>query len=188
MDIVFIGDSLTYGYGVTKETSWVTLLTRDMSLKYLNKGVNGDTTVGMLSRFYQDVILNNPTYCFIFGGTNDLLIGRNLTTVYDNLLLMVRDCIDHQIIPVLLIPPYIAAKQASSIWSSSIDYNLINMNLEILKKQLKIYKPQIITIDLFTPTQYVYSKFKDIYLDGIHLNIKGHVLIHHEIKKVFNPK
>ena len=77
-DIIFFGDSLTYGYGVQKEKSWVYLIGNILNLNYLNKGQNGDTTPSMLSRYYSSVLKYNPSKIFIMGGTNDLLCGRSI--------------------------------------------------------------------------------------------------------------
>ena len=60
IDIIFLGDSLTYGYGVPKEKSWVYLTAKRLNLNYLNKSQNGDTTPSMLSRYYSNVIKYNP--------------------------------------------------------------------------------------------------------------------------------
>ncbi|MDM0585184.1 SGNH/GDSL hydrolase family protein [Clostridium perfringens] len=72
MNIICIGDSLTFGYGVGQENSWVSLL-NDEKNKFINKGVNGDTSTGILSRIYEilkPIILSPPK---IYG---DLAIKR----------------------------------------------------------------------------------------------------------------
>ena len=52
IDMILIGDSLTFGYGVSKKNSWVYKLQNEYTnLKILNKGVNGDTTSLMLTRY-----------------------------------------------------------------------------------------------------------------------------------------
>ena len=136
MDIVFIGDSLTFGYGVTKEVSWVDLLTKNLNLEYINKGTNGDTTTGILSRFYKDVLLSKPKYCFILCGTNDFLLDRSLNSIYENILLMINDCIANNVKPVILTPPYICEKKALIHWSSYPDYATINEHLSVLNNKL----------------------------------------------------
>ena len=41
MDILCLGDSLTYGYGVPREESWCALASRLTGHRFLNHGVNG---------------------------------------------------------------------------------------------------------------------------------------------------
>ena len=80
-DIIFFGDSLTYGYGVSKENSWVYRSSNELHINYLNKAQNGDTTPSMLSRYYSDVLKYKPARIFIMGGTNDLLCGRSVASI-----------------------------------------------------------------------------------------------------------
>ena len=61
VDLVLIGDSLTFGYGVPKKDSWVYKLQEKYPYKnILNKGINGDTTSSMLTRYYKDVLIKKP--------------------------------------------------------------------------------------------------------------------------------
>ena len=71
IDFIFLGDSLTFGYGVKPKDNWVHKLSEYLKLNILNKGVNGNTTTDMLFRFYEDVVSNSPKSLFIMGGTND---------------------------------------------------------------------------------------------------------------------
>ncbi len=61
-DVVFIGDSLTDG------CQWRELFP-DVSIK--NRGINGDTTAGVLKRL-PEILANKPAAIFLLIGTNDL--------------------------------------------------------------------------------------------------------------------
>ncbi len=61
-DIVFIGDSLTDG------ARWDEMLP---GLPVKNRGINADTTAGVLARL-DEVIAGNPAKIFVLIGTNDL--------------------------------------------------------------------------------------------------------------------
>ena len=79
IDMILFGDSLTFGFGVPKKNSWAYKLQEQFSnITILNKGINGDTTSSMLTRFYKDVTSKKPKKVFIMAGTNDLLSGRNI--------------------------------------------------------------------------------------------------------------
>ena len=55
MKIVFIGDSFTRGFGVRRnESSVPSLLEKETKKILVNKGINGDTTSGMLARLHRD--------------------------------------------------------------------------------------------------------------------------------------
>lgn len=187
MNIVFVGDSLTFGYGVPKEKSWVSLLMKNYKSNYVNRGINGDTTIGMLSRFFKDVVSIKPEYCFILGGTNDLLLGKNIDSIYDNLIIMIKDCMINEIAPIVLSPPYISEKEAELKWSSYPNYSDINKDLLALNNKLENYcnLNNLLFVDLFNTTKTSFFNNEDIYLDGIHFNNLGHNLIYSKINQIF---
>ncbi|MCG8484577.1 MAG: GDSL-type esterase/lipase family protein [Clostridia bacterium] len=78
MKIVCIGDSLTSGYGVKKSEAWTSIVEEKYGIEMINKGISGDTTTGMLARFYKDVVEHKPMYVMLMGGINDLEMGRTL--------------------------------------------------------------------------------------------------------------
>ena len=51
IDFIFLGDSLTFGYGVKPKDNWVHKLSEYLKLNILNKGVNGNPTTDMLCRY-----------------------------------------------------------------------------------------------------------------------------------------
>ena len=79
---VFLGDSITRGYGVSSGEGWVELLHRG---KNINHGIDGDTTAGMLRRFSAHVVREQPERVVIMGGVNDLSEGERLGAVIDRL-------------------------------------------------------------------------------------------------------
>ena len=95
---IFLGDSLTHGYGVPKGQGWVELLAHDLAFKgsYMeNHGIDGDTLQGMYNRLERilsaqvrapepykssglaegDASKTASILCLL-GGTNDILMGR----------------------------------------------------------------------------------------------------------------
>ena len=63
--IVFLGDSITQGWGDDFRKSFP-------NLKLANRGISGDTTRGMLIRLQEDVLSLNPRGVIMLMGTNDL--------------------------------------------------------------------------------------------------------------------
>lgn len=67
MKIVCLGDSLTYGYGVPRRDCWVSLAAEATGHTLVNRGINGDTTGGMLARFGRDVLSEQPDRVLLMG-------------------------------------------------------------------------------------------------------------------------
>lgn len=74
-DLVCLGDSIVYGYGVSERYAWPCLASRELGIHILNKGENGDTADGMNVRFMEDVVWNHPKEVFVMAGANDILMG-----------------------------------------------------------------------------------------------------------------
>ena len=60
MKICCLGDSLTAGYGVRPENCWVSLLNHRTSYTWINCGIPGDTSLGMLTRLRTDILPQKP--------------------------------------------------------------------------------------------------------------------------------
>ncbi len=189
MKIVCIGDSLTFGYGVFKNECWLNLIKNNYNLDIVNKGVNGDTTAGMLSRSYVDVIQLKPTHVMIMAGCNDFMCGRKLDSVKNNLAELIKEALNYNIIPVIGIEPPIEPTLAERKWSGDVDYNVVN-NIE------ETYRDWIISLCINLKINFVdfYKCFKealeiknprDLYVDGIHPTSLGHKLMSKYVIDVF---
>ena len=99
---VFLGDSITAGYqqgpgnlppryypftNMLESTIRMRLKERasDRDVAIENKGMDGDSTSGMVSRFTMSVTLEKPEYVVIMGGLNDLFTRIPDDDVYKNL-------------------------------------------------------------------------------------------------------
>ncbi len=176
-NFILMGDSLTFGYGVNKNNSWVEYLKNyliDSGINYtiVNKGINGNTTTDMLNRFTEDVISLNPNKIFIMGGTNDLLCNRSVNSIVDNIELMIKESLFKTKDITIGIPPRIIKEDAKRLFVPSLTYDYCESNLPKLKEFLielcNNYKVNF--IDFYSLT--VNSNF--IYMDGIHFNNEGH--------------
>lgn len=181
MKIVAIGDSLTFGYGVNKDDNFVELLRKNHKYQIVNKGKNGDSTAGILSRFYKDVVETNCSLCIIMAGTNDIFSGRKAKYVSDNIIEMVNECKLNNIIPLVLSPPKTFATLAKIHWYSDIDYCSVNNLLGELSSllQLKCEKEMIKFINIYD----FFPCIQEHYTDGVHISPKGYKLIYTEIEK-----
>jgi acyl-CoA thioesterase-1 len=102
--MVGLGDSITYGYPYEPEASWFNMAASQLNIDYVNCGINGDTTDGMVSRFDRDVIHYKPSHLIVMGGTNDAYAGMPANQVIDNICDMVELALKNDIVPMIGLP------------------------------------------------------------------------------------
>ena len=86
--VVFLGDSITQGWEDGLGMAFP-------ELKIANRGINGDTTRGVLLRLKDDVLVLNPAVVVLLIGTNDLEEGASPETIVGNLKLLVAALEQH---------------------------------------------------------------------------------------------
>ncbi|HET9766532.1 MAG TPA: arylesterase [Thermoanaerobaculia bacterium] len=87
--VVFLGDSLTAGLGLSAEEAWPTLLTEQLAaagtpIRAVNAGVSGDTSAGGLRRL-DWLLRQRPDVVVVELGANDGFRGQPLAGVEANL-------------------------------------------------------------------------------------------------------
>lgn len=188
MKILLIGDSLTYGYGVDHDKSWAYLLSKNKAVDIINKGINGDTTAGMLFRAYEDIVSYSPSFTVIMGGTNDILSSLSYNYVKDNIILIIKEAKNLGSEPILAIQPPVVPIMAKRLWGSGVDYYKVNEEIKAYKNEVFTYSIEnhIKYIDFFTPFYKLLEEDKsiDYYLDGLHLNSKGNQLLYDIASKI----
>ncbi|BAH07047.1 hypothetical protein CKR_1996 [Clostridium kluyveri NBRC 12016] len=182
--VVCLGDSLTYGYGVRRREVWTNLLEKRLKIEVLNKGISGDTSAGMLSRVYGDVILEKPSHVIIMGGTNDFIWNLPVGQVMANVTSIVFQSMGNNIKPLVGLSVPICVEAALDRWGFVGDFKNINRDLKELNNSLKSFckNYNIKTIDF-------YSEFvkkddggkEEYYIDGLHLNSEGNKKMAHMI-------
>jgi len=95
--VVFLGDSLTAGYGLSEEEAYPALLVQRLRtggrpVRIVNAGISGDTTAGGLARI--DWLLSqSPEVVVVELGANDGLRGLSLEETRENLEGIIRRCL-----------------------------------------------------------------------------------------------
>ena len=92
---MILGDSLSAGYGMDREQSWVHLLEsrlqeREHTYRILNSSISGDTTQGGVARLPRLLERYQPEFVIIELGGNDGLRGIDPGVTRDNLTRMVE--------------------------------------------------------------------------------------------------
>ena len=85
-----MGDSLSAGYGIRPEQSWVSLLQKRIQAEgyeheVVNASISGETTEGGLKRLPRALTLHAPSVTLLELGANDGLRGLPLAVVRGNL-------------------------------------------------------------------------------------------------------
>jgi acyl-CoA thioesterase-1 len=111
--VLVLGDSLSAGYGVAVDATWVALLQRRLTeqgygYRVVNASVSGETTGGATPRLSRALSLHKPAIVIIELGGNDGLRGLPLGQVRTNLAAMVTQSQVAGALPLLVgmrIPP-----------------------------------------------------------------------------------
>ena len=93
--IVVVGDSLSSGYGLTAEQSWVAMLRERLDAEaygyeVVNASIAGDTSAGGLARLPRLLKEHSPEVVVIELGGNDGLRGQPVDTLRANLAKMIE--------------------------------------------------------------------------------------------------
>lgn len=180
MRSVCLGDSFVEGFGVKPNENWVFLLNTPCST-FINKGISGDTTGGMLARFYSDAVRENPNYLFLSGGLNDLMAGAAETVPQTNYYAMIHQAFHHNMIPVVCTCPPIQPQMARDRWPEFTDFDLVKKRYESLRDWLLSFCSayDLFYVDFYGEFEKILSRYpeKDLYLDGVHLTPEGHEIM-----------
>ncbi|ELR73203.1 Arylesterase precursor [Fulvivirga imtechensis AK7] len=167
--IIFFGDSITAGYGLSKEQAFPALIENKLKSKahkyrVINAGLSGETSAGGLSRI--DWILRQPVDIFVLElGANDGLRGlppaetkKNLQGIIDKVL--AKNPNVKIVIAGMMVPPNLGqdySKEFKSIFP------------ELAKKNDALLIPFLLE---------GVAGDRDLNLaDGIHPNVKGHEVV-----------
>lgn len=95
--ILVLGDSISAGYGLPVNTSWVNLLQDNLkknhdSFTLFNSSISGETSAGGKVRIASLLQQHQPNIVILELGANDALRGFPLNTSYQNLLQIIQMC------------------------------------------------------------------------------------------------
>ena len=170
---------MTEGADLDDAVRWPALIGHALNLEVINCGIGGDTSTGMLSRFYPEVVSRKPALVLLLGGTNDLWFNVAVENITANIYAMVCQARYHGITPLIGLPLPIHVKAAQKqAWEPPVEgYAGCNRRVEALGQNLKKY-----AVSSEVPILDFYSAFvstngtanPDLYLeDGTHANATG---------------
>jgi lysophospholipase L1-like esterase len=183
MLIVCHGDSLTQAADVEARGAWPARIAAALGATVINSGVAGDTSAGLLSRFYPDVVRHRPDAVILLGGTNDLWWHLDIGQIQANLFAMACQARFHGIVPVIGLPPPLHAALArnTDMFAPAAGWDECSRALSSLAAALRA-SSQACSIDCLD----LHSPFLDpdgqprteLYLEnGLHPSEEGHRLM-----------
>ena len=164
IDVCFLGDSLTDGYDVKSY---------DPEFKVVNRGIGGDTTVGLQKRLKVSAYDINPKVVTMLIGANNM---SEMLDNYESILIDFQDNIPQTKIVSL------SLTSMGKEWGRKNE--LAKQNNEVIKSLAEKYNYSY--VDLFNPllnneTGMIYDEYTT---DGGHLTPKGYGVVTDQIKPV----
>jgi acyl-CoA thioesterase-1 len=176
--ILFFGDSLTAGYGLSPEEAFPALIEKKLlktgrTSKVVNAGLSGETSAGGLSRI--DWVLRQPVDVFVLElGANDGLRGlpleqteKNLQGIIDKV--KAKNPKARIVIAGMMVPPNMGSAYTSKFKTIFPD---------LAKKNKATLIPFLL--------QDVAGNEKLNLADGIHPNTEGHKIVAENVFKVIS--
>ncbi|MDO4176177.1 MAG: GDSL-type esterase/lipase family protein [Bacillota bacterium] len=198
---VFIGNSIVAGYPWSKGKSFPSLVRRALKgelpeipqpafakntgFDIVNKGVNGDTTRGILGRFKDDVLQQEPDMVFFLTGTNDFIYREaSPEDAFANLELMAGLLDDTGSRTVYVTPVPVDAGKAGFMWMAGmgISYDAVNRDIERLAQLIRESGRDYVDLTARFPDFVESVGDVDLaYMDGIHPMPDGQIFIAKQI-------
>ena len=181
--LVCHGDSLTAAGELDHRSIWPSLVESKLKISVSNSGIGGDTTGGLLSRFYPEVVQHRPDAVLIMGGTNDLWWDLDIKLVLANIFTMTCQAEHHDIIPLVGLPiPMDVEKACTQDFAAPEGgYDRGVEKLAALAKALARSAKQndIACLDFYHPFCDKFGNAAGKYYldDGLHPNEDGHRLM-----------
>ncbi len=178
-NILFFGDSLTAGYGLSTEEAFPALIEKELNkqsarVKVINAGLSGETSAGGLSRI--DWVLRQPVDIFVLElGANDGLRGlpldqtrKNLQSIIDKVKAKHPDV--KLVLAGMMVPPNLGKAYTDEFK---------NIYPDLAKKNKAILIPFLL--------EGVAGDEKLNLPDGMHPNVEGHKVVARNLVRVFAP-
>lgn len=163
-DIVFVGTSITEGFPLNELYP---------GIKIKNRGISGNETRHILGRI-NPIYAGHPKEIILESGINDLIGGKPVNAVYDNIEKIVKACDNFKI--QLLIQSVYPVCKIYAEHQPKIDS--LNFRLKILCKNRGITY-----IDVCSSLKKNGTLNSDLTFDGLHLNANGYKIV----KKDLDP-
>lgn len=154
--ITCFGDSLIQGFPFGSSSSWISYAGADGSLQLLNYGVCGDCCDDIYYRMSRTALPEQIRHVLFLGGANDLLQGRPLAVILEDIGKAVAWCEKNKL-TMCIVLPFISGDKA------------LNGRINPLREAIKAaYKQKLLLLDLQPAIGTTEAELQEAYLDGVH--------------------
>ena len=188
MKLICLGDSLTFGFGMSRNVRWTTLVEQETGCQIINRGINGDTTGGMLARLGHDVLdvigtdRTQRLDCrvLVMGGSNDIFYSGTDLHARANLGAICQRLLAEGLQPLVGIPLPIDWEHAPPRWATAIDFRQAALCMTDYSLWLRDFCgifsiPYVdFSADFLLPSGQLRY---ELFWDGLHPNAAGHRLM-----------
>lgn len=176
--VLFLGDSLTEGYQLSKEEAFPALIEKELhkkniKVKVINGGVSGATSASGLKRL-DWYLKSKPDIMVLALGANDGLRGLKTADTEKNLSLVIEKALSRDIDVIL------AGMKMPTNYGESYRNDFEKVFTTLTKKYKLLSIPFLL--------EGVASNPKYNLADGIHPNAQGHQIMAKTILKVLEPE
>ena len=193
--ILFIGDSITdcgrraadrpLGNGYVKLFyDMLTIRETAKKVNIINKGIDGDTILGLQERWTDDVLFHAPEWLSIKIGINDLhrtlghgepIPPKKFCEAYNDILGRTKSALPE--CKILLIEPfYISTEESSASFRKSV-LNLIPEYIEVVREMSKKYKTRLVKTHEMFQTFLKHHEADTFCAEPVHPCSSGHLAI-----------
>ena len=191
MDLICLGDSLTFGYGVRRVQRWTTLAEEETGWKLHNYGVCGDTTGGMLARL-RELLRQLPGRAderrfLLMGGSNDIFFSGTSASARANMAAMAHQLFAAGEAPIIAVGPGPAGGEYPDHWSALADFRQAEETICEYYAWLERFCDAFGVRMLDFRRDFLDSAGNprhELYLDGLHPNAEGHRVMAARVAKV----
>jgi len=202
--VLFIGDSITdcgrrgadrpLGYGYVKIFSdFLIACEPEKRIEIINKGIAGDTSIGLLDRWTDDVLRHKPDWLSIKIGINDLHMHlRNLPNgippekfedACQKIMKRTRDELPK--CRILLIQPFYISRESSKDSFRRSVLEILPRYLDIVEKLSRQYKTRLLKTHAMFQNLLKYYEPDTFCNEPVHPNLTGHVAIASAVYDIF---
>ncbi|MBQ9973361.1 MAG: GDSL family lipase [Oscillospiraceae bacterium] len=198
MKLYCLGDSLTFGFGMSRNVRWTTLVEQEAGWQVVNRGINGDTTGGMLARLGPEVLdqigsdrtSRLDSRILIMGGSNDVFFGGTDSAARANMAAMCQRLMGEGLEPYVGISLPVDWTHAPRQWAQVVDFEqaarIMRDYCNWLKQFCGVFGLPVVDFaaDFVLPDG---SADHALFWDGLHPNAQGHRLMADRMIRALQP-
>ena len=198
MKLYCLGDSLTFGFGMSRNVRWTTLVEQEAGWQVINRGINGDTTGGMLARLGPEVLdhigsdraSRLDSRILLMGGSNDVFFSGTDAQARANMAGMCQRLMGEGLEPFVGISLPVDWIRAPQQWAQVVDFQQAARRMQEYSAWLKQFcavfgLPVVDFARDFVDADG--NPVHELFLDGLHPNAQGHRLMADRLKAALLP-